>query len=178
MSVVARRYAQALMNLAAREKQIEAVAEGLDALGEALAADPRVGSFLAEPKVPPASKEAVMAEWLGGSGAPALLTTFVRYLTRKRRTALLEEIRLVFHDLADELRGRAKADVTVAAALTPEQEKRLQARLETLTGKQVQLRVQVDASILGGVVARIGSTVWDGSLRNQLNEIQQSIMQG
>jgi F-type H+-transporting ATPase subunit delta len=178
MSVVARRYAKALMNLAARDNQIDAIAAGLDQIGEALASDARLGAFLAEPKVPQSSKEAVLAEWLEGSGAPALLTTYVRYLTRKRRNALLEDIRQVFHDLADERMGRAKADVTVAAPLTAEQEQRLQARLETLSGKQVQLRLHVDASILGGVVARIGSTVWDGSLRNQLNGIQQSILQG
>jgi F-type H+-transporting ATPase subunit delta len=99
-------------------------------------------------------------------------------VTRKRRIGLLDEMRKVFHELADERMGRAHADVTVASALSAQQESALKERLEKLSGREINLRVEIDPSILGGIVAKIGSTVWDGSLRNQLNQIHQSIIEG
>jgi F-type H+-transporting ATPase subunit delta len=178
MSTVGRRYAQALMNLAAKAKQVEPVAAGLDELADAVASSEPLRALLAEPKVPLAAKEAVMHALLAKAGVPALVETFVRFITRKRRIELLGDIRGEFHDLADERMGRANADVTVASELTAAQAKALQERLAGLSGRQVALRVRVDPDILGGVVARIGSTVWDGSLRNQLAQIQQSITKG
>ena len=178
MSIVARRYAQALMNLAVQAKDVEGTAQALDELADSMAAAPPLQSFLAEPKVAPATKEAVVQELLAKAGLPPLVNTFVRFITRKRRIGLLEEIRTAFHDLVDERMGRASAWVTAAAELSVAQQEALRARLQALTGKQIRLRVQVDPGILGGVVARVGSTVWDASLRNQLNRMQDSIVNG
>lgn len=178
MSIVARRYAQALMNLAVRQQAVDPTVAGLDELADTLAASEPLQALLAEPKVAPRVKEGVVNELLAKTQVPPLVATFTRFLTSKRRIGLLGEIREELHDLADERLGRANADVTVAAALSAEQEQALRLRLESLSGKHVQLRVRVDPAILGGVVARIGSTVWDGSLRNQLNQIHQSIAQG
>lgn len=177
MSVVAKRYAKALMNLAAKDDQVEAVSAALDDFAETLAESALLTAFLAEPKVTQSAKEAVVADVLGQIKAPALVETFLRFLTYKRRIALTSAIREVFHELADARMGRANADVTVAAALTDKQADDLRARLETLSGKQVQLRIRIDPSILGGIVARIGSTVWDGSIRHQLNQIHQQLIQ-
>ena len=178
MSIVARRYAQALMNLAARDNAVEAFTAGLDAMADTLAGSPELQAFFAEPKVTLAAKESVVRELLAKLAVSPLVSTFVRFITRKRRVIGLEEIRREFHELADARMGRANAEVTVAAALTPEQEAALRKRLQALSGKEVRLRVQVHPDILGGVVARIGSTVWDGSLRNQLTQIHQSIVKG
>ena len=178
MSIVGRRYAQALMNLAVRGKAVEATAAGLDELADSVAASPALQALLEEPKVALAAKEAVMGGVVGRAELPPLVATFVRFVTRKRRIGLLGDIRAEFHDLADERMGRGQADVVVAATLTAGQGQALRSRLQALSGKEVQLRVQVDPGILGGVVARIGSTVWDGSLRNQLNQIHQFIAKG
>lgn len=178
MSIVARRYAQALMNLAVRQQSLDVVFAGLDELADTLAASEPLQALLTEPKVAPRVKEAVINELLSKIQVSPLVATFARFTTQKRRIGMLGEIREEFHDLADERLGRAKAEVTVAAALSQQQEDALRLRLEALSGKQVQLRVQVNPAILGGVVARIGSTVWDSSLRNQLNQIHQSIAQG
>jgi F-type H+-transporting ATPase subunit delta len=175
MSIVARRYATALMNLAARDRQVEAVAAGLNELADLLVESEPLRAFLSEPKVALATKEAVVADLLNKVQVPPLVNTFVRFLTHKRRIVLLDEIRAEFHDLADERMGRANADVVVATGLTDAQQDALRSRLQSLTGKEVRLRVQVDPDILGGVVARIGSTVWDSSLRNQLDRIEQTI---
>jgi F-type H+-transporting ATPase subunit delta len=178
MSIVARRYAQALMNLAAKSKAVETTAAGLDELADSVAGSAELQALLAEPKVSLTDKEAIVLALLEKARVPSLVSTFVRFVARKRRIGLLEDIRREFHDLADERMGRANAYVTVAAALSSQQEQSLRERLQTLSGKQVQLRVRVEPDILGGIVARIGSTVWDGSLRNQLNQIHQSIAKG
>ncbi len=179
MSVVSMRYARALMNLAQRDKQVAEVAAGLSEFADLVAESQELSAFLAEPKVPQAGKAAAVAELLDKAELPALLGGFLRFITAKRRIAILEDIRRDFHDLADEQLGRAGALVTVAAELTPEQEQRLRERLQGLSEKQdVHLDVTVDPNLLGGVVARIGSTVWDGSLRNQLNRIQQTLSEG
>ena len=182
MSVVAKRYAQALMNLAvgdgaAKENQMDAVAAALDEFADTLEENPNLAVFLAEPKVPQAGKEGAVADVLEKIGAPALVATFLRFLTHKRRISLAGDIRDVFHELVDARLGRANAEVTVAAALTAQQAEDLKARLETISGKQIHLKIKTDPSILGGIVARIGSTVWDGSIRNQLNRVHQQLTQ-
>jgi F-type H+-transporting ATPase subunit delta len=179
MSIVARRYAQALMNLAGQPKQIEPVAVALDEIADAISGSAELQAFLSEPKVALSAKEAVVEQLLAKAGPPPLVRTFVRFVTRKRRIELLDEIRREFHELADERSGRAKAVVTVAAQLSAPQQTALRERLSALTGKKdVQLDVRVDPNILGGLVARVGSTVWDSSLRNQLSRIQQALVKG
>ena len=179
MSIVARRYAQALMNLAGKAGQIEQTAAALDDIADALGASPPLRAFLSDPKVALSAKEAVMEQVLAKAAPPPLVRTFVRLVTRKRRMGLLDAMRQEFHLLADERSGRATAVVTVAAKLTTAQQSALRERLIAVTGKkQVQLDVRVDPDILGGLVARVGSTVWDSSLRNQLSRIQQSLVKG
>jgi F-type H+-transporting ATPase subunit delta len=175
MSIVARRYALALMNLAARAKAVEAVSAALDEMADTLAESPQLQAFLVEPKISPTAKEAVVEALVTRGKVPGLVGNFLRFVTRKRRIELLPDIRAEFHELSDERMGRANAQVVVATALSDPQTKALRERLRGLTGKEVRLQVQVDPAILGGVVARVGSTVWDGSLRNQLDRIQHSI---
>ena len=182
MSVVAKRYAQALMNLAVKDSAtkddtVEAVSAALDDFADTLAENPALVAFLAEPKVPQAGKEGAVADVLEKIEAPALVAVFLRFLTHKRRISLAGDIRGVFHELADARLGRANAEVTVAAELPAQQAEDLKARLETISGKQIKLNITTDPSILGGIVARIGSTVWDGSVRNQLNRVHRQLTQ-
>ncbi len=178
MSVIAQRYARALMNLAVKGDEVEAVTGGLDDLADTLADAPSLGAFMADSKVTRTQKQETIAEVLKQAGVPELVNTFVRYLAAKRRFALLPDIREVFHRLADERLGRAQAEVTVAAPLSAEQEQGLRQKLEVLSGKQITLAVKVDEEIMAGAITRIGSVVRDGSLRNQLNQIRQTIKEG
>ncbi len=177
-SIISRRYARALINLASRADQIEAVGQGLDGLAEALETSPQLAGLIAEPRVLQAQKDAVLAELMRRAGVAPLVESFVRLVSEKRRAGLLVEIRRIYHELADARLGRAMARVTVAGDLTADQQERLRTALEGLSGKQITLEVEVDPAVLGGVVARIGSTVWDGSLRGRLESIRQSITGG
>lgn len=177
-AVIAARYAKALMTLAAKAKKVEDVADGLDEVTALIADSKPLAAALANVRVTREAKEAVMKAVLTKAKVPDLVNTFVLFVMTKRRLALLPEISRLFHRLADERLGRAQADVTVATALPADQEKKLKKDLETLSGKTVTLHVNVDPAILGGAITRVGSTVWDGSLRNQLNQIRESILKG
>ena len=177
-TIIARRYAQALLNLATAEDGVEAVSQGLDDLAEVLAQSPRMGNVLISPQVSQADKNRVLAELLQRTQVPELVDQFVRFLAHKHRTAILGDVRTVFHELADQRLGRAQAQLTVAAPISKAEEKQLRETYEKLSGKQITLNVRIDPDILGGAVTRIGSTVWDGSLRNTLNAVRTAITQG
>lgn len=176
-TIISRRYARALLNLSARANEVEAVAEGLNDVADAVTTSPALADLLINPKVKQADKMQIVNTVLARIGPPAIVSTFVRYLTGKRRIALLDDIRRVYHELADIRTGRATALVTVAVPLDDGQQDQLRRRIEAMSGKQITLDIQVDPAILGGTVTRIGSTVWDGSLRSKLHQIRDSIIQ-
>ena len=176
--VIAIRYARALMNLAAKADQVEPVAQGMDEVADMLQESPLLAAFVADTKVSPSKKQEAMREILAKAKVPELVDTLLRYLTAKRRFALVPEIRDVFHRLADERLGRAQAEVIVAADMTAGQQKQMQEQLESLSGKQITLTVTVDPDIMGGAITKIGSVVRDGSLRYQLQQIGKSIKEG
>ena len=174
-TVIARRYARALLNIAASRRQLQQVGASLDDVADALVASPPLYDLLANPKVPRVRKDAVLGEVLRGIAPDPIVATFVRYLSLKRRVTLLEDIRRTFHRLADLELGHAQALVTVATALDQAQTDALRRKIAEFSGKTITLNVQVDPDILGGVITRIDSSVWDGSLRSHLNGIRESI---
>jgi F-type H+-transporting ATPase subunit delta len=96
---------------------------------------------------------------------------FLFVLVDHRRIAELTGILHSFEIIADERMGFAHAEVAAARDLTEAQREALHAQLERMTGKRIRMRVSVDGSLIGGVVARIGSTVYDGSVRGQLDSL-------
>ena len=173
--VISRRYALALLNLAERDGQVEAASQGLDDLAAAIQSSERLRLLLVSPEVPQEKKAQVLEELVRRTRAIPLIEKFVRFLLAKHRIALLADIRAVFNRLADERLGRAHAEVTLALSVGRDQESRLQRLCEKLSGKQITLALRVEPGILGGAVARIGSRVWDGSLRNALDAMRSAI---
>jgi F-type H+-transporting ATPase subunit delta len=137
-----------------------------------------LADFLENVRATGPDKARTLGAVLERAAVSPLVATFARYVLEKRRLRLLPDIRAQFHRLADERLGRAQASVTVAAPLAKEQEAELKRKLEGISGKTITLNVTVDPAILGGAVTRIGSTVWDGSLRHQFNRIRESIVKG
>jgi F-type H+-transporting ATPase subunit delta len=89
-----------------------------------------------------------------------------------QRTHLLPEILQTFEDVIRQRQGVAEAEVTSAAELTAPQKKQLQETLERLTGRKIQAKYSLDPALLGGAVVRIGDTIYDGSVRNRLNQMR------
>lgn len=179
MAAVAVRYARALVDVVtqpgAASGQPAAVREQLRAFEQVLKSSRELKNVLETPAVAAAQKRAVV-ERLGqllGLSRPSLNFLFV--LLDHRRLKLLDRILDLFERMLDERQGVAHAEVVTAAQLNDRQQELLRQALEALTGRQVHAQFAVDPRLVGGAVTRIGSTVYDGSVRGQLRQLQQRL---
>ncbi|MEK7366392.1 MAG: ATP synthase F1 subunit delta [candidate division NC10 bacterium] len=174
---MAKRYAKALLEAAAEAGVLEQVAADLEALGPHFAGK-EVAGFFANPAVPRARKEAALAAAAERASASPLSVSLLRLLVARERVGLLPDIARLFRDLADERTGRVRAEVTAAVPLPAASLEALAARLSAATGRQVHLTPRVDPTVLGGLVARVGSTLYDASLRTQLRRMREVLSKG
>jgi F-type H+-transporting ATPase subunit delta len=131
-------------------------------------------AFLASPEIP-TDQKLVMLEKVFENRVDPLLKDFLRLLIEKGRIVLIREIAKVFRELIEEAQGLLRAQVDTAAPLGPDQEARLKAELDRITGKQVILEKRVDPTILGGVVIHLGHRIIDRSLRRGLWSLGESL---
>ena len=161
----ARRYAQAAFELARDKGELDAWERDLHSLAAALSL-PEAVAFVGSRQVG-AEQKAEFLRRVAGEMSP-LVWNLVRLLAAKGRLALLPQIAEAFQELLDEHRGIAHAQVTTAVELSSDERETLARRLSELTGKQVQIEVSEDPELLGGLVARIGDRLIDGSTRTKL----------
>jgi F-type H+-transporting ATPase subunit delta len=175
LSAIATRYANALADVvtagASPVRPADAVAE-LQYFAAALAASVELRNALSTPAVPVGRKRAVIGQIAGILKLSAITRNFLFILVDHRRIAAMPEIVQSFELVVDERLGFARADVSSARELTEAQRTAVTAGLERLTGKRLRARFAPDSTLIGGLVARIGSTVYDGSLRGQLQSLR------
>jgi len=180
--VIARRYASALSSLAKKENNLEQVGTELQDFCDTLHEAAELQESLSNNKVPMPVRNSILTEILTKMELSTLVSTFLRYLLSKRRLTLVHDIARAFALLTQEAMGILPAEVTVAKEPRSKESKdllqKLQEQLSASTGKTVQIHVSVDPSIIGGIVTRIGSMVIDGSIRNQLIQVRESIIRG
>lgn len=155
----------------------ESVAGELALFAEALEASSDLRSVLISPAVAPARKRAVVTQLAKQGGISGLVRNFLCVVVDHRRTAILSEIREAFRALMYERMGMVEADISAARELPAGQREKVAERLGRLTGKQVRCRFSVDEGLIGGVVARIGSTIYDGSVQGQLKVLRRKLME-
>ncbi len=172
-SALSFRYARALAEVALSSgADPDAVLRELDGFGQALAASAPMHTALESPAVAPARKRAVIAridQALAGTG---LVRRFLMVLIDHRRIPLLEDIREAFEAVIAERLGVVRAEVASARPLNDRQRAEILDGLSRLTGKQAKARFAVREELIGGAVARVGSTVYDGSVRGQLEAMR------
>ena len=173
-SAVANRYARALVDIVMAPgsalKPEDAVAQ-LAAIEAVIHESPELRIALLTPAIQNSRKRAVMAKLLERTGASTLIRNFIYVVIDHRRIGVISEIREAFELQLDERLGFVRAEVSSAAPLNEPLSTGLEAELAKLTGKRMRLRFDVDPALLGGVVARIGSTVYDGSIRGELRQL-------
>ena len=172
-SPVARRYATALYMIGVEENRLDALTREVKNLADVVRVSPELARLLSSPVIAQETRRAVMSDILTRVGVSPTARNFTLLLTDRRRGALLPDVAEALAALSDERAGKLQAQVTSATALTEPQLARVRAALEKLTGKAVALTHKVDASLIGGMVTRIGDKVYDGSLRARLDEIRQ-----
>lgn len=177
-SAVASRYASALVDLVTKpgaKADPRAVLAEIDSFTRALHESRELKEVLLSPAVPPARKRAVVDRLGGMLGLSAIVSRFFYVIIDHRRAALIPQIREAYEELLDERLGVVRVDISAARELTAEQRDTLIRELSQLTGKQARARFSIDEELIGGVVARIGSTIYDGSVLGQLETLKQRL---
>ena len=171
LSAVATRYARALADVMAAADPAQTLAQ-LRGIEQIIQVSSDLRNALASPAVPPTKKRAVMARLIQPLGVSPQVRNFVFVVIDHRRVHEFASIIEAFEILADQRLGLVRADVTSARELTEAQRGALQTQLSRLSGKRARLQFATDPAVLGGVVARVGSTVYDGSVRGQFERLR------
>jgi F-type H+-transporting ATPase subunit delta len=172
---LSRRYARAIMDLATTAKIADKVGADLRGLAAAYKTEPQLGDVLGNASYPKAKRRAIVDALLTRLGAQPLTKTFLNLLLDKERLAVVPDIAREVDAMIEARAGRVHAEVTSATALSPAQLTQLTATLEKLSGKKIVLAKKEDPSLLGGVVAKVGDVVYDGSLRTQLRVLREQL---
>ncbi|HEX9258421.1 MAG TPA: ATP synthase F1 subunit delta [Acidimicrobiales bacterium] len=164
-------YASALFEVARAEGNLDEVEDELFRVGRTLEGSDALRNALTDDMVPAAKRQAIVEDLLGGK-ASATTTSLVSFVVGSGRGRDLPAIISKLVERAAAEKDRAVAEVRSAVPLSDDQKTRLAAALANATGKQVEVKVIVDPSVLGGLVAAVGDTVIDGSVRTRLDQLK------
>ncbi len=173
-TTVARRYAKALFGLQ-EAAEIGRTAEALRLLADAFTASREFRALLLSPVFTREQKEAVVTRLAVKAKCLPITVRFLSHVVRKNRIALIREINEAFGKLADQASNRKIVQVSAARPLAAAQKTELRAKLAKVTGSKIDLAVRVDPSVIGGLEIRIGSTVYDGTIRGQLSRLRATL---
>jgi F-type H+-transporting ATPase subunit delta len=177
MGSIARRYAKALFSLAEEKGRVEAWSDVLLALKEAIEGSPDLADVLSNPVYSKEQRRAIVEKLAHALRLEAEPAQLLFLLGDRNRLAYLAAVVDTFRDLADQHLGRLRAKVTSAVPLDPQAVQAIADKLSQSTKAKVLLDPSVDPAILGGVVAQVGSLVYDGSIRTQLEDLRRSLKQ-
>lgn len=173
---IARRYARALALLTDERGDAEAVRAALTQIVAVLAATPDATAFLTNPTLPQEPRAKLLATLLEALKVTGTAESFAKLMLDNGRIASLAATAAEFAAIQDARSGRADAQLTSAAPLDAAAIARVSAAIKRLIGKDVQVTASVDPELLGGVVVRVGNTVWDSSVRNHLNRLHAQLV--
>jgi F-type H+-transporting ATPase subunit delta len=176
MSVAAKRYAKALLDVLYPAKA-EAGLEQLRNFSTMLSGEADARLVFDNPTVSAENRKDLLNKIGDSLKLDTPIRNFLALLIDRNRLDLLKEIVSTYATLLDEKLGVVQAHVTSALALDAAQQKEVAAKLEKLTGKKVRMDVSVDPSLIGGLVAQVGGTIYDGSVRQQLQTFRNSLTQ-
>lgn len=169
---VSRRYARALLGIAQEENAVDRFGAELARFHAVTALDGQLlGNALANPVFTPAERKQVLEQVLGALKLDPTVANFLRLLLDKNRMDGIEGIVREYRAFADIEANRVRATVTSATPMNAATQKQVQASLAAATGKSVVLDVQVDPALIGGIVAQVGSRVFDASIRSRIERL-------
>jgi F-type H+-transporting ATPase subunit delta len=174
-STIAHNYAEALLELATRAKDLRGWGTLIQGIAEAMRGDQTLRAFLETPRVDVATKNAVLRKALADR-APSKFVRFIESVVSHRRQMLIPEIAQEYMDLVDRAENRMHANVTVARDADEKTKKLIADRLSKVFNKTVVPHLTVDDRILGGLIVRVGDTVMDGSVRRRLGSLKQKML--
>jgi len=174
--VIAKRYATALLELGTEAGQLDALVDELSRAAQTYEASGELRAVIADPLVQIQAKRAILSELAQRLDLGAVTKNALNLLLDRRRLAALPGIAQRLREMADEKRGILRAEVLTAMPLPEEYFTQLQAQLERVTGHRIALERKLDPSLICGVVARVGDTVYDGSLLARLRQMKEAML--
>lgn len=172
----AKRYAVALFELVSKKGDAERASRDLQAVSDLVAANSELRQALTTASVPAEKKAAVVSAVLqAGGGVSPDVARAVQLLAQNDRLDLLGDLATAFADRVREATGVIPAEIVTAVALEDGKRVALQSAIAKASGKNVTLNARVDPAIMGGVIARVGSVVFDGSVTRQLERLKQRL---
>lgn len=178
VETVARRYATALADVVAKSGETDSVKSELKTWEELMNANGELQNAFASPAIAHLSKEKVLEGLLEKTKTTKTTANFLRVLLRNRRLTELGAINKKFAAVLEERSGVVAAEITSARSLSEAEKTELKLSLAKLTGKQINLNFEIDENIIGGVVTRVGSTVYDSSVKTQLENLKTQLING
>lgn len=167
-------YARALLAVSEAEGEVDAVVDQLYAFGAALEREGRLREALIDPNLPIENKKTLVADVLGERANPNVVHA-IGFIVEQGRAREVADILQAIAGLAAERRQHVVAEVRSAVPLDPARRERLAQALSAASGRTVEVKVVVDPSVVGGLVARIGDTVFDGTVRTRLDDAREHL---
>ncbi|MBI5189792.1 MAG: ATP synthase F1 subunit delta [Nitrospirae bacterium] len=174
--IIAKRYGKALLALATQANSTEAVKKDLDAVAATFKASKGLQSVFMNPSFSNDDRAKVLKGLMAEMKLSDLSVKFLDLLLDKGRFRYVAEVAHSYSELLDLAQGKVKASVTTAEPLSAADLDRLKASVKALVGKDVELKVDVDPSLIGGVRTMIGSTLYDGSIKNQMQLMKAALL--
>jgi F-type H+-transporting ATPase subunit delta len=172
---LARRYARALVSLGEDQKNLDKIGADLRAFAQAMKVSDELTRILSNPAFPRADRKKIVDALATRFAVQPVTRTFFYVLLDKERLDQLPAISREIDALLEARAGRIQAEVTSATPLSAAQLTAITATLEKLSGKKVQIEKREDPALLGGVVAKVGDVVYDGSVRTQLRQLRDQL---
>jgi len=176
VETVARRYALALADVVAKAGETDSVKTELKSWEQLINANSDLQTALGSPAISKTDKEKVLEGLIAKTQPTKTTANFLRVLLRNSRLTEIGEINEKFSSVLEERSGVVSAQITSARPLPENVQAEMKTNLEKMTGKTVNLNFQTDETLIGGVVTRLGSTVYDGSVKTQLEELKQQMI--
>jgi F-type H+-transporting ATPase subunit delta len=175
---LAKTYAEALLGAAGAVGQVDAVLDELDELiRDVIQRNPAFARLMQSPSLSPKEKDRVLTKLFEGRALP-VVSRFLRVLNRRGRVGLLPSIVREAHLLWNHRQNRRPVSIRSAIPIAQAQQAALAAKLEAMTGSTPIMKVDVDPSLIGGLIVQIGDDVYDASIRTRLAQMRQSIVEG
>lgn len=176
MRVVAKRYAEALFELARERGQLDRVVEEIELVSQSVQEHDALAAFLRHPRITADEKQQVVSN-IFGTQLSDISRNFISLLIERGRQALLPFVSEELTELANESRGVSVGEAVTAIKLSEADLNRLESRFSALVGKKVKLRNKVEPGIQGGVLVRIADRVYDGSVAGKLARFQRRLQE-
>lgn len=175
---VARRYAKGLLAVAVEEKKIEDYGQELETMARLIADNADLRGAIINPLYDRASRRKILDVLIAKLKFSPVMSQFLRLALEKERLRYIPAIAAAYQKLVDEYMNVGRATVSAAVAIPSAAQDRIKQALEKATGKTIVLTVEQDPSLIGGIKAKIGDLVLDGSLRTQLEGLKNSLKRG